>query len=107
MLDLGLLATDDAVALVLASRGGLTYRDIAATTGEEPSVVLERLRRGLRQARELHAVPIGTQPTNSRATHSQRSTDRLSDSRSMRSSLPWNRAKNSAGVTLALNSPNP
>ena len=100
-MDLGKLADDDAVVLLLAARHGLTYREIAERTGEEPTIVLFRLRRGLLQARAM------AQPRNSRAIHSQSSTDSDSDSRSMRSSLPWKRDQNSDGVTLELSNPNP
>jgi DNA-directed RNA polymerase specialized sigma24 family protein len=57
MPDLGLLEDDDAVALLLAARHGLSYREIAERTGEPPAVVLSRLRRGLRHARQLNAAP--------------------------------------------------
>ena len=106
MPDLGLVQDDDAVALLLAARYGMTYRQIAERTGETPGIVLFRLRRGLLQARLLNAAVV-PQPRSSRAIHSQSSTESDSDSRSTRSSLPWKRDQNSAGVTLRLSNPNP
>jgi hypothetical protein len=100
------VSDDDAVALLLAARHGLSYREIAERTGDTPAIVLFRLRRGLLQLRLLHAAVL-PQARNSRATHSHSSTESESDSRSTRSSLPWNRDQNSAGVTLELSNPNP
>ena len=90
-------------ALALALQPGVTYRDVAAQMGVEPAVVLRWLREGLAAA----ATAAAAQPRNSRASHSQRSTESSSDSTSIRSSLPWNLAKNSLGDTLRLSSPNP
>ena len=44
------LPEDQAAALLLASRPGFTYRDVAASLGVEPSTVLTWLREGLRSA---------------------------------------------------------
>lgn len=44
------LPDDQAAAVLLALRPGVTYRDVAAKFGVEPAVVLRWLREGLRAA---------------------------------------------------------
>ena len=97
------LPPEEATALLFAAQPGITYREVAARLGEDPAVILRRLTTSLRALRP----PTTAQPTKSRASHSQSSTDRSSDSTSIRSSLPWNLDQNSAGVTLRESSPNP
>jgi DNA-directed RNA polymerase specialized sigma24 family protein len=46
-----LMPVEQAHALVLASRPGVTYRDVAARLGEDPAVVLRQLTAGLRALR--------------------------------------------------------
>ncbi|MDQ3106928.1 MAG: hypothetical protein M3Q68_03895 [Actinomycetota bacterium] len=45
-----------ATVVLLASRTGLTYREIAARLGEEPATILRRLTEGLRALRQPGGV---------------------------------------------------
>ena len=51
------LPPDDATALLFAAIPGITYREVAARLGEEPSVVLRRLTAGLRALRPAVPAP--------------------------------------------------
>ena len=95
------LPPEEATALLFAAIPGITYREVAARLGEDPAVILRRLTSGLR------ALRPEPQDRKSRASQSQSSTDRSSDSTSMRSSFPWKRDQNSPGVTLRESIPNP
>lgn len=45
------LPPEEATAVLFAAIPGITYREVAARLGEEPSVVLRRLNTGLRALR--------------------------------------------------------
>ena len=45
------LPTEQAAAVLLAARPGVTYREVAERLGLEPSVVLQHLKDALRSAR--------------------------------------------------------
>lgn len=45
-----------ATVVLLASRAGLTYREIATRLGEEPATILRRLTEGLRALRSAGAT---------------------------------------------------
>jgi DNA-directed RNA polymerase specialized sigma24 family protein len=51
------LPPEDATALLFASLPGITYREVAARLGEEPAVILRRLRTGLQALRPVLATP--------------------------------------------------
>jgi DNA-directed RNA polymerase specialized sigma24 family protein len=51
------LPPEEATALLFASLPGITYREVAARLGEEPAVILRRLRKGLQALRPVLASP--------------------------------------------------
>ena len=51
------LPPEEATALLFAAIPGITYREVAARLGEDPSVVLRRLTSGLRALRPGGPAP--------------------------------------------------
>ena len=51
------LPPDEATAVLFAAIPGITYREVAARLGEDPSVVLRRLTSGLRALRPAVPTP--------------------------------------------------
>ena len=51
------LPPEEATAVLFAALPGITYREVAARLGEEPSVVLRRLTAGLRALRPTGPAP--------------------------------------------------
>lgn len=51
------LPPEEATAVLFAAIPGITYREVAARLGEDPSVVLRRLTSGLRALRPAAPAP--------------------------------------------------
>jgi hypothetical protein len=56
------LPEDQATAILLALRPGFTYREVAARLGEDPAVILRRLREGLRSLAAPTVAPTTAAP---------------------------------------------